>query len=200
MIISRLYIIKNIIVFCSIIFFGCSTTNDGIPKSFKNHFPKKGQVTILFEGKSCYDKDIKHEGAWHIIIVQDEEGLLNRKLDTLIETSISKVSYNDSCVIKVPNRFEGDYNVNSTLIKHYELNNCIFISDFSGIIDFMEYDIDSFTRDFMFYIIENKPGQYLEKERLLLDSGIPEPWSNGLSRGIAINDQTEEIIFWVEIW
>tara|TARA_R110002167_G_C12412589_1_gene628078 strand:+ start:80 stop:670 length:591 start_codon:yes stop_codon:yes gene_type:complete len=50
------------------------------------------------------------------------------------------------------------------------------------------------------YVLEYKPGQYMDKEYLTSKNKLPEKWKNGFSRGIAINESQRELIYWTCVW
>ena len=50
------------------------------------------------------------------------------------------------------------------------------------------------------YVLEYKPGKYMDKEYLTSKNKLPEKWKNGFSRGIAINESQRELIYWTCVW
>ena len=56
------------------------------------------------------------------------------------------------------------------------------------------------NNDMVLYIIDSKPGIYINKEYLPKDVCMPNKWRNGYSRGIAIDDTESIAIYWLEIW
>lgn len=56
------------------------------------------------------------------------------------------------------------------------------------------------TEYFKIYVIESEAGRFIEKRYLTDKNKVPENWKNGFSRGLAINDQEKEIIYWLCVW
>lgn len=56
------------------------------------------------------------------------------------------------------------------------------------------------SRNFTIYIIEAEKGRFLEDKYLTNGEYMPDEWSNGFSRGIAISENDMTIIYWVVIW
>lgn len=54
--------------------------------------------------------------------------------------------------------------------------------------------------DFIIYVLEAKPGKFLEDQKLTKGKYMPSTWKNGYSKGVAISEQRKEMIFWVIIW
>jgi hypothetical protein len=54
--------------------------------------------------------------------------------------------------------------------------------------------------DFTLYILDAKSGKYIDEEYLTQGDGLPENWKNGCSKGVAINEKENIIIYWLEIW
>lgn len=70
-------------------------------------------------------------------------------------------------------------------------------------LHFYEYEITSLNRltdDFVLYILDAKSGKYLPKEYLTTGLGMPDNWKNGFSKGIAISENRNIIVYWLEIW
>ena len=54
--------------------------------------------------------------------------------------------------------------------------------------------------DFKIFVLEAKPGKYLEEKYLHECECMPEKWKHGFSRGIAANDKEHIIIYWLAVW
>jgi hypothetical protein len=50
------------------------------------------------------------------------------------------------------------------------------------------------------YVLESKPGEFMNKEYLTSSKNLPEKWKNGFSRGIATNEKENELIYWLCVW
>jgi hypothetical protein len=53
---------------------------------------------------------------------------------------------------------------------------------------------------FVFFIIKSSSQSVLEGNFLSDGIGLPNEWKNGYSKGIAINKNDNELIFWFEAW
>ena len=71
-------------------------------------------------------------------------------------------------------------------------------------LETLEKDFDlNFVRlsdDYRIYILESRPGEFMSKKYLTTKNKIPDKIKNGFSRGIAINENDKEIIYWLCIW
>ena len=50
------------------------------------------------------------------------------------------------------------------------------------------------------YVLESKPGKFMEEEYLTSNNNLPAKWKNGFSRGIAINEKQRELVYWTCVW
>ncbi|MEA3447761.1 MAG: hypothetical protein U9Q98_04820 [Bacteroidota bacterium] len=62
------------------------------------------------------------------------------------------------------------------------------------------YFSDLEMNKYKFFIINSAQGNFLGKDYLTDGKGLPEEWKNGYSKGIAINEKDNELIYWLEIW
>ena len=54
---------------------------------------------------------------------------------------------------------------------------------------------------FKLYVLGAETGCFLPKCKLSDSSAcLPEKWKHGYSRGVALNDQTKEAVFWIIVW
>jgi len=107
--------------------------------------------------------------------------------------------------------------LNLNKIKAYKPTDSIFII----IGDSLDYtkkinripipSFESYERDFglnskyltefhKIYVLESKPGDFMNKEYLTSSKNLPEKWKNGFSRGIATNEKENELIYWLCVW
>jgi len=56
------------------------------------------------------------------------------------------------------------------------------------------------TENHKIYVLESKSGEFMNKEYLTSNKNLPEKWKNGFSRGIATNENENEIIYWLCVW
>lgn len=66
------------------------------------------------------------------------------------------------------------------------------------------YSTDSTTcklpNDFILYVIEAKPGKFVDNSMLTDGRCMPKKWKNGFSKGIAISEERKIAIYWLVIW
>jgi hypothetical protein len=160
------------------------------------HFPinVKGSYEIKsdFPAGFLYE-DYKRCGV--LLIVSSEEA----KIDALKKQAIQIVKLNDENNFVV-NR----YNKNS----HPILDSLSYpIPDFAHLLrneswtnNITSNAIDIVNDDLVIYIIESKKGEFVDEKYLVNDIEMPKGWEHGFSRGIAINEESNLTIFWLEIW
>ncbi len=56
------------------------------------------------------------------------------------------------------------------------------------------------TEDFKLYVLDAKPGKYIDEKYLQECECLPEKWKHGYSKGIALSDEKQVVIYWVIIW
>lgn len=58
--------------------------------------------------------------------------------------------------------------------------------------------VSGLSEDFIIYILNSKPGIYLENLKPLVY--MPNGWENGYSKGVCINIKKKVVIYWTLIW
>ncbi len=66
--------------------------------------------------------------------------------------------------------------------------------------EFQSNTFSGLPKDFKIYVIEAKPGKYLEDKYLHDCVCLPEKWKHGYSKGVALSDKRKVIIYWVTVW
>ncbi|SFS96648.1 hypothetical protein SAMN04487906_2385 [Zhouia amylolytica] len=56
------------------------------------------------------------------------------------------------------------------------------------------------TENHKIYVLEYKPGKFMEEKYLTSNPNLPEKWKNGFSRGIATDEKGNELIYWLCVW
>ncbi len=56
------------------------------------------------------------------------------------------------------------------------------------------------TKDFMLYVLDAEPGKYLPDEDLQECECLPEKWKHGYSKGAALSDEKQTVIYWIAVW
>lgn len=60
--------------------------------------------------------------------------------------------------------------------------------------------ISGLGEDFNLYILDAKPGKYLDDKYLQECECLPEKWKHGYSKGVAMSDEQKVIIYWIVVW
>jgi hypothetical protein len=50
------------------------------------------------------------------------------------------------------------------------------------------------------FVIESKPGKYFSEYDLKPSPQMPKNWKNGYSKGIAISEKENTVIYWANVW
>lgn len=189
-----------------VIFTMCSCTgviyNDGIDKSYKDHFPIVVEgINQITRSYDLYDKDDRNEGAKHILVLQDSLYQLSAYTDSLKELALLKFNYGDSCLLIIPDRSMYSREPIRPKSNPCDKNEFTPVPEFNKLIPRFKYsDIDEFIDSYEFYILEMESGKFLDDKRLLYEIGLPEKWDNGYTKGFGINEARNEFLFWIDIW
>ncbi|NOX46469.1 MAG: hypothetical protein GXO89_05770 [Chlorobi bacterium] len=143
--------------------------------------------------------------------------LLEYKLDStkffVFEDSLTSVACNiynssDTCLLII-NRFgNNSLSPDAKNIKprsqNCDINKCpvpnfypIKIHHYKSIKN--EDDI-RLSPDYKLYVLDAKPGIYIDKKFLSGMNGVPDSWKHGYSKGVALNKRTYNIMYWLSIW
>ncbi len=60
--------------------------------------------------------------------------------------------------------------------------------------------LSGLPEDFKIYVLEAKPGKYLEEKYLRNCTCLPAKWKHGFSRGVAMSDKRKVVMYWVTVW
>jgi len=67
--------------------------------------------------------------------------------------------------------------------------------------DFAESSTASNLQEhFTIYVLDSKPGKFIDSKELTDGYGLPQKWKNGFSKGIAVSEYENVIIYWLIIW
>lgn len=56
------------------------------------------------------------------------------------------------------------------------------------------------TEDFKLYVLDAKPGKYIDKKNMQDCECLPDKWKHDYSKGIAYNNGSNVIIYWIIVW
>ncbi len=60
--------------------------------------------------------------------------------------------------------------------------------------------ISGLTEDFKIYVLDAKPGKYIDDKYLQECDCLPEKWKHGYSKGVALSDMRNVVIYWAVVW
>lgn len=178
-----------------------------IKDSFQNYisfFPKEGEAKCTintwslnpgreFNIKSVFEYDVE---------------LFYQVQSRFKESSIAEYKSNQECLL-VLNRFSTHKNygypkeseINKNLIDLDCYNDLFPIPNFSNFSAYQtEMTSSKLHEDFIIYVLEAQPGEFLEKNDLTNNKFMPEKWNHGFSKGVALNEEEKLIIYWTIIW
>lgn len=209
-------IINGLIIVILVSNFGCKVESDYsasykkateayltyFPDSLLEHFPEGANsqfriVSIFPERCPLYNRC-----GITLIMEQDAEIIIELKKAYGLN-EFNKISFNGDCNLVV-NKYD------SIADCEIYLDSLVLCSDrlkptpnFPRILNKSKTRITPSVIDinqFDIYIIEAIPGLFLDKENLSNGQCMPSDWKNGFSRGVAINETNNNVIYWLEIW
>jgi|WetSurMetagenome_2_1015567.scaffolds.fasta_scaffold28972_3 hypothetical protein len=74
------------------------------------------------------------------------------------------------------------------------------IPDFTILNKCMNKNFYLLPDDFTLYVIDAKPGIFMDSLCLSKGLGLPKEWKNGYSKGIAVSKKRSAIIYWLDVW
>lgn len=169
--------------------------------SFIDHFPQKingKQVTLIVDTNALSDHPR--------LMVYTK--IMELSLDTLLERVVASYQADDSCLLVV-NRFTVRENWHLRSKHNYVDKSLISkecYKDKYPIPNFWDSDyvtLDTETRlpkDFTIYVLEAKSGEFWDENHRTNGRYMPEEWKNGYSKGVAISEKRNTIIYWFIIW
>jgi hypothetical protein len=172
-------------------------------KPMTNHFPKR------IESKDCSFTDSYSSELGNLELVLQcsaENKYLSDLLKEYEKSAVAKYKATDSCLLVV-NRFVNNdrhYKIKPTQNELRVVEKDCYSNQYP-IPNFWHnhFTIDSteckLSEDFNIYVIEAKKGKYFE-QYLSVAWFMPEKWRHGYSKGVAISEENNSIIYWLIIW
>jgi len=160
--------------------------------SLFNHFPLN--INGPFRLKYISPEKCKEKGQCGVFLianVSDEQ--LSLKRNELIKSGYLVGEFSDSL----------NFAVNGASNNALKSFGTIPIPNFSEILNNSELMIQQKEIDITkleVFLIDARPGIFIKKEFLPNNPNLPSQWKNGYNKGIAINSEESEIIYWFEIW
>jgi len=56
------------------------------------------------------------------------------------------------------------------------------------------------SEDFKMYVFDAKPGKFIKEEYLQECDCLPEKWKHGYSKGVALSEKQQIVIYWTIVW
>jgi len=205
-----------ILSFALILLSSCYDYNDPysqIEKSLSNfdsglvsHFPRN-RTKYVFQSSSLTviaDTNSKDRfGVWARVRYRISERI---DIDSLINmyssSAIKECYHNDSCNLLLP-RKALFYNTigESEVLPCSNSEAIIPVPLFEAELqDLNLEDLKYLPESYTLYVLGAKPGKYVHENLLMEEGYMPEGWEHGYTKGVAINKEKREAIYWIEIW
>ncbi|WKK86787.1 hypothetical protein [Marivirga arenosa] len=176
-------------------------------KDFISHFPKTVPIEFSLNVISQNTTN-SHPHVW--LKYYKSENELDLLKDSIENVAVAKYQTSDSCLLvidkhlnksnwykidkskRIPKKI--DYNDKPCHHNKYPVPN-FYSTDWSE-----TNSNPTRLKGYDLYVLEAKPGIYMDSTKLPNGLYTPKDWKHGYSKGIAINDETSAIIFWADIW
>lgn len=173
---------------------------------FIDHFPKN-LYSVDDIGATILGETLCNEYAEFILGVKYTKSEFDSISNNLIQRSLESYSVADTITlvydIRKNNKNDGFKHGNSIteeiLLQNASDNNMLPIPNF-WIYSGLDFDVPyNLSEDYIVYVIESKPGSYLNEECVNEDI-MPLKWIQGYSKGCAISTKKLEIVYWFIAW
>ena len=170
---------------------------------FVSHFPKtieKGHIDITENG----EYDVTR------LFLTIKNSITNFKsiTDSIKNNSVANYSAKDTCLFVV-NKFTTEQNytqkrkANLKDISSYLDSKCLLnkvpIANFWGLYENSE-TLCNLPENFNIFVLETKKGKFWDAKHISNGKYMPNYWKHGYSKGVAIDESTDEIIYWFVLW
>jgi hypothetical protein len=153
---------------------------------FSDHFPSNLanlEITGLYY-ITPENSDITNNPHLFLTCITDSIHIIELK-QRIINSNLAKYSPDDTTLLII-----GDTN------NYQNIQSGVPVPCFKEI----GFDNCRLTNDYLLYIYDSQPGKYLRSEQLTNNPNLPQEWRNGYTKGLAINSDKSEVIFWMSIW
>ena len=175
---------------------------------YLTHFPEKiERLPVMFE----LSKNITRSHPGFRLKASSIPSDIDSVASKLEEIAIAKYMSTDSCLLLIDNHLNIDnwIKYDRTLRVGPKIEN-INLDCHQG-----KYPLPKFWQkewkesdetqlclspDYVLYVLDAKPGVFIDKSQLPNGKYMPMHWEHGYTRGIAINAITNTIIYWFDIW
>lgn len=172
---------------------------------FVEHFPEELNSNVLSTSESISPEAELIELMVTNKVSKEEYKNLIKKNEKI---AIAAYNCSDTCLLII-NRFANkqNYSYNITLSKQDSaLINLDCYQNLYPIPNFWHNDFLTeetncrLPNDFRIFVIDAKPGKFLEDQYLTDGKYMPSDWKNGFSKGVAISEKRNVVIYWLVIW
>jgi hypothetical protein len=170
-------------------------------KELVSHFPAKIDTNYLYDRWSLDSAD---QFSLELGIKVNESDLLNM-VEILNKVKLTSYSVSDSCLF-ILNRFATKENYG--VVKLSEINQELIsldcyadrypVPNFWTSIFYTNSTTSHLPEDFELFILDSKPG--IISDKYTAGVFMPENWTNGFSKGVAISEQRNVVIYWLIVW
>lgn len=176
----------------------CKSNNrdvlDLIDKDMIKHFPENCEFISKNYLMPSYNENLNSGFYYKIMCRVDNLDILK---ENIAINTIQITKYNDSC------SFVLDRSKN----KYMSFENCTSCTNCLPIPRFIEegdyFNINDqypLPKDFDIYILEAKKGEFLDNHLINDIINVPDNWKHGMTRGVAISEERNIAIYYIDIW
>ena len=116
------------------------------------------------------------------------------------KNSIRSCFHEDSCNLILPIVHYSNHTIENPILEPCDFN-YLPIPNFKRILSDIELDsLNYLPDDFILYVLDAKPGMFLENGLLFKDKVMPVGWEHGYTKGVAISSIRNIAIFWLVLW
>lgn len=170
---------------------------------FYNH----SLMDFPFEGVSHFPFDFSSFSNKHLYVYPDEASRYHSKVGLILDTKANDNFFRETHksllnkeIVRLAISNDSIIFVGDTL-SNYSCDSFKYpLPDFSDVLD--EFGLSSYRLSGKeeVFLIEYKSGEFLEPEHLVQGLLLPKIWKHGMSRGIALDSNSNSIVYWLVYW
>ena len=173
-------------------------TLESYPSNLSSHFPKKANLKVDFTSQLFY---LSVYAPLHYNIKQSET---TTTIDSLISIS-NLIPHSDTSYYVVNKHLRTDnllgmpQNYDKYEIQKF-VKGAVPIPNFLDSQDFKEENPHLLKDSYLIYLIEASTDKCCDEKFHKGNWHMPERWEDGYSKGYAINEEENEVIYWFVVW
>jgi len=209
---------KYIFVFILSVLFtliSCYNYNDSysqIDRALRNfdsdlvsHFPKRTTNILLSSSLTVIaDTNSKDKfGVWARVRYRISDRTdINSLINMYSSSAIKECYHNDSCNLLLPSKaLFYDSIGKSQVLPCSNSEDIIPVPLFEAELQDLNLEnLKYLPKNYTLYVLGAKTGKYVHENLLMEEGHMPEGWEHGYTKGVAINKEKREAIYWIEIW